>query len=224
MHIIYNLLHIAKSPRRKVVPINTPAVRDGPSCHPWWVFKFLLISVNLIGENAILFYICISLIASDVEHLFHMFESFAFFLLGIVWMDSQVPLMRKLLNRKQHRKPEVQFCCHRASAHVFWSASIEQASLIPSHHAYFDYFLCSHLSAQPMSPSSLGLPPSILLHQAVVIPEPEIVKREGQMWSKLVLSGKTLLWKKSLKRPPYEGPSLPTGMFPKQRGGGHILF
>lgn len=28
-----------------------------------------------MGENAILFYICISLTASDVEHLFHMFMS-----------------------------------------------------------------------------------------------------------------------------------------------------
>ena len=104
--------------------------------------------------------------------------------------------MPKLLNRKQHRKSEVQFCCHRASAHVFWSVSIEQVSLIPSHNACFDYFLPSHLSLQPMSPSSVGLPQSILLHQAVVMPKPEIAKRKGQIWSKLVLSGRTLLWKK----------------------------
>lgn len=72
-------------------------------------------------------------------------------------MDSQVPLTPKLLNRKQHRKPEAQFCCHRASAHVFWSVSIEQASLIPSHHAWLfspQSSLCTaHVSLKPWSPS-----------------------------------------------------------------------
>ena len=116
------MLHIAKLPRRKVVPINTPTVGDGPSCHPCWVLGFLLISVNLIGGNAILLcYICISLITSDVKHLFHMFMSHLhFFSSGNCVNGFSSPPNTKPLNWKQHGKPAVPFCCHGASAQ-FWS-------------------------------------------------------------------------------------------------------
>lgn len=63
---------------------------------------------------------------------------------------------------------------------MFLKLSVEQASLIPSHLPCFDYFLSSHLPPHPMSPSSLGLPPSILLHPAAGMVEPEILERKGQ--------------------------------------------
>lgn len=121
-----------------MVPINTLAKRDGPSHHPCQVLEFLLISVNLIGENVILlFYICTALTTSDVGHLFHMFRSrlhFSFWELS-KWVLK--PPNTKLFNRKPHRKPAPGFCCHGASAGVF-EVCVEQPSIIPSHLPYFD--------------------------------------------------------------------------------------
>lgn len=63
---------------------------------------------------------------------------------------------------------------------MFLKLSVERASLIPSHLPCFDYFLSSHLPSQPMSPSSIGLLPSILLHLAAGMVKPEILARKGQ--------------------------------------------
>lgn len=120
------------------------------------------------------------------------------------------PPNTKLLNRKQHRKPASQLCCHRASARGFEVWAWNRLLLFPLIFLVFDYFLSSHLPPQPMCLSSLGHAPSISLHQAAVVNEPEILERqrEGQMRSKLVLRGTALLWKNPrsaclMKIPPY---------------------
>lgn len=97
---------------------------------------------------------------------------------------------------------------------------VEQASLIPSHHSCFDDFLSSHLSPQPMSPSSLGLPPSILLHQAAVMAKTRNLGEKRTNVTIVSFEWYSIIMAKSMKCPPYEGPSLPTGMFPWQSGSG----
>lgn len=119
MHIFYNLLHIAKPPRRKVVQL-IPSVRDGLILPPLLSIQFSISTLD--GWNTSRFYI---LHFSDCKwcrtFISYVYESFAFLLLGIVLkMDSQVPNAQTV---KQKAIQEIRKCAvpaARASAHVFW--------------------------------------------------------------------------------------------------------
>lgn len=136
------------------------------------------------------------------------------------------PPNTKLFNRKQHRQPAAWLCCHGSLERVFevWVGS--RLLLFPLIFLVLIIFLSSHVPPQPMSPSSLGHTPSISLHQAAVMAEPEIWEREreGPMRSKVVWR-KTALVEKPTQCLPYANPSLPsdTSRGPWPKGGGHIL-
>lgn len=157
-------------------------MRDGPSHHPCWVLEFLLISVNLIGENAILlFYICIPLITSDVGHLFHMFMSHLHFFL---WELSKWIL-------KSPKQQTVKWkATQEASSAVLLPLSLSTCVLKCECWTGSSYYLLSslfwlfslqsslsttHVTLKPWSPSKH------LLHQAAVMAKPEILERKWQM-------------------------------------------
>lgn len=151
------LLHSAKLPRRKVVWISSAAARNRPPHCPCWLLEFLLISINLIGENVILLScICISLITRDVEHLFPMFMSHLHFSPGSCLDGFSSPPNTELLNRKQHRKPAAPLCCHGASARVFEVWVWNRLLLFPL------IFLVLIIFSPVISLHSLCLPPALV--------------------------------------------------------------
>lgn len=128
--------------KRKATPASTASVRDGSSLHPWWVLEFLLIPSNLIGETAVLFCICISLITR--------MSSIYFICLWVICIFFFWELSKWILKPpKHHCSTESSAasglgCCGlRAPSMRLWSVRVAQPPLCPSHPPCFDYFLSS---------------------------------------------------------------------------------